>query len=393
MRALENVATAHLILADSYRDLALRYLEDARTETPASSATRTTPGRQVRGSAEAAPRHHPGEVAAAFFQLSLDEYREALARDPTNTPALNQFARAFWQWRLAAADGVLSREPTLAHAREAEWNARRAVSIVEAKLGRASASLVLSDRSRDAQGKLAGAVPAHLHPPAATALGSLGAVLLAQARAARSPGGARLRPGARARAPDVRRRPLDARPRVAVRCVPGVPEPTFRGGPAGRAGARRSRRRPRRGSRTSAPCARRRPSPWTACGSASAREKGGPLPVARTSTTSLEVCRQDWLGLASEREGQIRYALRRGGAPRAATICADAWACGCRSSPVRRRPCTFASGEVAWSASVSRRRRRPSSGARMSSRWPRRRAGSTTSSSSRARTVGRCRCP
>jgi tetratricopeptide (TPR) repeat protein len=309
MRALENVATAHLILADSYRDLALRYLEDARTETPTSSATRTTPGRQVRGSAEAAPRHHPGEVAAAFFQLSLDEYREALARDPTNTAALNQFARAFWQWRLAAADGVLSREPTLAHAREAEWNARRAVSIVEAKLGRAAASLVLSDRSPDAQGKLAGVVPAHLHPPAATALGSLGAVLLAQARAHEA---LDVLGSAQALAPE---HPMfdDVRWMLghALLC----------------AASREFRADFPRGSRgpgwreTITPMAAARLEDIGALRQEAAvalhrvREQertreGRPLTGRTDVTTSLEVCRQDWLGLASEREGQIRYALR-----------------------------------------------------------------------------------
>ena len=359
MRALENVATAHLILADSYRDLALRHLEDVRTEAPAYSATRTTPGRQARGSAEAAPRHHPGEVAAAFLQLSLHEYREALERDPTNTAALNQFARAFWQWRLAAADRVLSREPTLAHAREAEWNARRAVSIVEAKLGRTSARLVVPDRSRDAQDQLARVVPKHTP---STGRDRPGQPRRGPARAgarARSPGGARLRPGARARAPDVRRRPLDARPRVAVRCVPGVPDRLPAEVPP--SGLARHAHADGRGAAR----AHRRPAPG---GGRRTRPRAGAPAHARRAALCRSHGRHDVAGgvppgLARTRQrarGQaIRYVLREEEPASAATLCADAWACGCRGSPVKR-PCTFACGGGAWSASVSRRTRTPS---------------------------------
>jgi len=75
------------------------------------------------------------------------------------------------------------REPGIAHAREAEWYARRAVAMVEAKLDGASPSLIVVDRfDRDARSALTRSVPENLRAPAADALGSLGSVLLAQAR-------------------------------------------------------------------------------------------------------------------------------------------------------------------------------------------------------------------
>ena len=171
MRALQNVSAAHLGLADSYFHQGLRYLARARSGVAPSPSG---PG--------AAPQPEPGQVAATFFQLALEEYREALKRDPTSATALIQFARVFWEWRQGAADKVLPREPLLAHAREAEWNARRAVAMVEAKLDGASAGLIVPDRSEGAQKQLAASVPPHIRPPAAVALASLGSVLLGQAR-------------------------------------------------------------------------------------------------------------------------------------------------------------------------------------------------------------------
>jgi hypothetical protein len=322
MRALQNVAAAHLILADSYRDLALRHLEDVRTEAPAATATRTTPRKQARGAAEAAPRNHPGEVAAAFLQLSLDEYQEALKRDPTNTVALNQSARAFWQWRLAAADGVLSPEPTLAHAREAEWNARRAVSIVEAKLDRTSPRLVVSDRSGNAQGQLVRAVPKHLHPPAATALGSLGAVLLAQARAHEA---LEVLVSAQALAPE---HPMfdDVRWMLghALLCAASREFQTD---------FPKESRGPRwRDTITPAAAARLeeigalRQEAAVALDRVRERQRtreGRPFAGRTDVTTSLDVCRQDWLGPAIEREGRghIRYVLRQEARERRTSLC------------------------------------------------------------------------
>ena len=191
MRALKNVAAAHLSLADSYRDQARRHLDDTPRGVSASNPVGAVPGTEGRDPPGAPARAHSDQVAAAFFRLAFDEYREALGRDPTSAAALNRSARVFWEWRLAAADKIRPREPSLEPgldlAREAEWNARRAVSMVEAKLGRASAWLVVADRSDKAQlqqhlQQLAAAVPRYLHPPAATALAGLGAVLLAQAR-------------------------------------------------------------------------------------------------------------------------------------------------------------------------------------------------------------------
>ena len=172
MGALENVSAAHLSLADSYRDQALRYLERARfgVQTPSPAK----PG--------AAPGSEPGEISATFFELALDEYGEALGRDPTSATALLQFARVFWEWRQGAADKVLPWGPRLAHARDAEWYARRAVAMVETKLDQVPHGLIVADRSDAAQKKLAQSVPSHLRPPAAVALASLGSVLLGQAR-------------------------------------------------------------------------------------------------------------------------------------------------------------------------------------------------------------------
>ena len=172
MRALENVSAAHANLADAYAELGTRYLERARSGSAPQSAS----------GAEVSPE--PGQIAASFFQLALDEYRETLKRDPTSATALMQFAHVFWEWRQAAADRVVPREPGIAHAREAEWYARRVVAMVEAKLDGASSSLIVVDRSdKAARGALIRSVPENLRPPAAHALASLGSVLLAQARA------------------------------------------------------------------------------------------------------------------------------------------------------------------------------------------------------------------
>ena len=203
----------------------------------------------------------------------------------------------------------MPREPALAHAREAEWNARRAVAMVEAKLDRATPGLIVADRSEVAQQQLADSVPPHLRPPAAFALASLGSVLLGQARPHEALGVLGVRRDARARAPDVRRRSLDARPGTALcrrrgsgartsrpRCA--VPDPNWRDANSPQLEAIDALRqeaavvldRVRNHER--------------------ARE-GRPFAGRTDIAGSLNACRGDWLGTASEQEGRIRYTLKQ----------------------------------------------------------------------------------
>ena len=101
--------------------------------------------------------------------------RRARRRSPSSPACSGSGARG-------RRTSFVPREPRLAHAREAEWNARRAVAMVEAKLDRATQGLIVADRSEAVLRELADSVPPHLRPPAAFALASLGSVLLGQAR-------------------------------------------------------------------------------------------------------------------------------------------------------------------------------------------------------------------
>jgi tetratricopeptide (TPR) repeat protein len=296
MRALGNVSTAHLALADSYRDEALRYLERARLAAQAARPPGT----------EAAAQRQPGEIAAAYFSLALDEYREALKRDPTSAAALTQFARVFWEWRQGVADRALPVEPLLEHAREAEWNARRAVAMVEAKLDRAPHGLIVADRSANAQQALTDSVPPHLRPPAATALASLGSVLLGQARPHEALG---VLTSARTLAPE----------------HPAYDDVRWMLGQALLCAASRE-------WRTDFPLeARRKDDSWRdrpelqdidTLRQDAARvldrvrdhervREGRPFAGRTDITGASNVCRRDWLGPASEREGRIQYVLKQ----------------------------------------------------------------------------------
>ena len=147
MRALENVSAAHVNLADAYFDWGPG-ISSARD--PAALPER----RRHRGVAGA------GTDRGELLPARARRVRETLKREPTSATALMQFSRVFWEWRQAAADRVVPREPGIAHAREAEWYARRAVAMVEAKLDGASSSLIVVDRSdRDARGALTRSVP------------------------------------------------------------------------------------------------------------------------------------------------------------------------------------------------------------------------------------------
>jgi tetratricopeptide (TPR) repeat protein len=298
MRALRNVSTAHLGLADSYRDQALRYLDRARFKAQVPSAAGT----------EATPQPEPGQIAATFFQLALDEYREALSRDPTSATALTQFARVFWEWRQGAADKVLPQQPRLAHAREAEWNARRAVAMVEAKLDRAPRGLIVANRLEAAQQELANSVPPHLRPPAAVALASLGSVLLGQARPHEAIG---VLASAETLAPehpafdDVRWMLGQALLCAAAREWRSYfPVEVRRGDPDWR-----DKNRPRIEAidalRQEATVVLDRVRDHER-----ARE-GRPFAGRTDIAGSLNACRGDWLASVSEQEGRIRYALKQ----------------------------------------------------------------------------------
>jgi tetratricopeptide (TPR) repeat protein len=296
MRALGNVSTAHLVLADSYRDEALRYLERARLAAMA---------RRPEGTEAATPRE-PGQIAAAYFSLALDEYREALKGDPTSATALTHFARVFWEWRQGAADKVLPLEPRLAHAREAEWNARRAVAMLEAKLDRAPHGLMTTDGPGVARQEVVDAVPPHLRPSAATALASLGSVLLGQARPHEALG---VLASARTLAPEhptfddvrwmlgqallcaaskewrsefppeVRRKDDSWRDRPELQAIDTL-----------RQDAARVLDRVQEHERV---------------------REGRPFAGRTDVTGASNACRRDWLGPASEREGRIQYVLKQ----------------------------------------------------------------------------------
>jgi tetratricopeptide (TPR) repeat protein len=296
MRALRNVSTARLALADAYREEALRYLDRSRLDAPAA---------RPAGTEAAAPRES-GQVAAAYFSLALDEYREALKRDPTSAAALTQFARVFWEWRQGAADKLLPMEPRLAHAREAEWNARRAIAMVEAKLDRAPHGLIVADRNEAARQELVDAVPPHLRPPAATALASLGSVLLGQARPHEAVGALA---SAAALAP----------------AHPAFDEVRWMLGQALLCAASRE-------WRTEFPLeVRQRDDNWRDRPELQAIDalrqnaavvlnrvrdhervrEGRPFAGRTDVTGASNACRRDWLGPASEREGRIQYVLKQ----------------------------------------------------------------------------------
>jgi tetratricopeptide (TPR) repeat protein len=294
MRALGNVSTAHLALADSYRDEALRYMERARLSARAPRPAGTEAARQ------------PGEIAAAYFSLALHEYGEALKRDPTSAAALTQFARVFWEWRQGVADEALTVEPLLEHARDAEWNARRAVAMVEAKLERAPHGLIATDRSAKAQQALTDSVPSHLRPPAATALASLGSVLLGQARPHEALG---VLASARTLAPE----------------HPAYDDVRWMLGQALLCAASRE-------WRTDFPLeVRKKDDSWRdrpelqdidTLRQDAARvldhvrdhervREGRPFAGRTDITGASNVCRRDWLGQASQREGRIQYVLKQ----------------------------------------------------------------------------------
>ena len=296
MRALENVATAHVNLADSYFDLGARYLERARS----GSARLPAPGTE--------PQPEPGQIAARFYGLALDEYREALKRDPTSATALIQFSRVFWEWRQAAADRAVPREPGLSLAREAEWYARRAVAMVEAKLDSPSRGLIVADRSEEAQKTLVASVPANLRPPAATALASLGSVLLGQARAHEALG---VLGSAQALAPehpafdDVRWMLGQALLCAASRQWRADLSQEVRQGDPNWRETHRPQLDAIEGLRQEAAAALDR-----VRDSERARE-GRPF-AGRTDTAgALNVCHVDWLTTMSEQQGQMRYSLKQ----------------------------------------------------------------------------------
>jgi tetratricopeptide (TPR) repeat protein len=298
MRSLRNVSTAHLGLADSYRNEANRYLERAKREAQAARPA----------GAEAPASGEPGQIAVAYFSLALDEYREALNRDPTSSEALNQFARVFWEWRQGAADKLLPLEPRLAHAREAEYHARRAVAMVEAKLDRATQGLIVADRSETAQRELADSVPPHLRPPAAKALASLGSVLLGQARPHEAIG---VLASATTLAPehpefdDVRWMLGQALLCAAAREWRwDFPIALRRGDPNWRE-TNRPQLEAIDAIRQEAAVVLDRVHDHER-----ARE-GRPFAGRTDIAGSLNACRGDWLAAASEREGRIRYALQQ----------------------------------------------------------------------------------
>ena len=306
MRALKNVAAAHLTLADSYQGQALRLLDDARFGVTRSGSGGVTRGTESRPAPGTPSKSGPGPIAAGLFQLAFEEYREALGRDPTSAAALNQFARVFWEWRRAAADKLLSEElePTLAQAREAEWNARRAVAMVEAKLEakreRPAAGLIVADRTEDLQKQLS-SVPSHLRPIAATALGGLGAVLLAQARPHEAVG---VLASAQTLAPQHPRFD-DVRSMLgqAILCAASREFRQLR-----QSGDQHWRESPQfdristRRQEGAAVLERVREHQRT--------REGRPFASRADFARSPDVCRDDWLEAASKREGPTRYVLK-----------------------------------------------------------------------------------
>ena len=193
------------VLADSYRDQALRYLERAAAPGPALPAERRR-----------RPSRSRGRSRRPSSSLALDEYREALERDPTSATALTQFARVFWEWRQAAADrsapgarvwptrGRRSGTP----AARSPWSRPSSTARPQPDPGRSLArprGRSWPIRSR----RTFGSPPRSPWPASARCCSAR--------PGPRGPRGPRVRRGARARAPGVRRRPLDARPGVALR--------------------------------------------------------------------------------------------------------------------------------------------------------------------------------
>ena len=175
MRALENVSTAHLVLADSYRDQALRYLERARLRGPARRPARRRPrlrrgptrGRSRRPSSSSRPRRVPG--GAEPRPDERDGAHPVRARVLGVAPGGRGQDRAPGSRVGPRAGGGVERPSRRRHGRgQARPRDRRAWSWPIARRSRSS--------------RLADSVPPHLRPPAAFALASLGSVLLGQAR-------------------------------------------------------------------------------------------------------------------------------------------------------------------------------------------------------------------
>ena len=174
MRALESEAASRWNLAESYRHAARGHLASAANPVGRAAA---------RPSRKDPERRPHAALAAAYFGLALSEYQATQEQDPTNFDALNRYAHVFWEWRHGEADGTLPAGPGLAQARQAEANARKAITMIEAKwvkpVGQgspgASSGMAVNDPLDDS-------LPKHLRPTAATAYASLGAVLVAQTR-------------------------------------------------------------------------------------------------------------------------------------------------------------------------------------------------------------------
>jgi hypothetical protein len=176
MQALAGEAASRWNLAESYRLAAGRYLAKAGDPVGRAGdrASRNDPERQ---------RHTV--LAAAYFSLALFEYGATQERDPTNFAALNRYAHVFWEWRQGEAgeDEVLPARPRLAHARQAESSARKAIAMIEAKrLKLVDWAPPGASPGMDVSDPLDESLPRHLRPSAATAYASLGAALVAQTR-------------------------------------------------------------------------------------------------------------------------------------------------------------------------------------------------------------------
>jgi tetratricopeptide (TPR) repeat protein len=192
MRSLESEAASRWNLAEDYRDEARRHVREA--------------ARQAGPGGTEPARKRESTLAAAYFGLALSEYQATLDRDPTNFDVLNRYASVFWDWRRAEAAKIVDEGPSLAQARTAESNARRAIAMIAGKQvrvadrgqgesgrpGPGSAQVVPAAQVEPAGstpgpgGSATGAPGAqtarHLRPATATALASLGAVLVAESR-------------------------------------------------------------------------------------------------------------------------------------------------------------------------------------------------------------------
>ena len=300
MRALENVSAAHLGLADSYAERGLRYLERARPVRALQSAVR-------RRGCSGRSRGRSRRASSSSPSTSTGRRSE---RDPTSATALIQFARVFWEWRQAAADKVVPREPAIAHAREAEWYARRAVAMVEAKLDGASSGLIVADRSgKDAQGALdqvRSGAPSRLPPPS--------------------------RWRASARCSSRRRGPHEALGVLASAETLAPEHPAFddvrwmlgqallcaasrewradfsRGAPGG---PRTGGRRPARSWMRSMASGRRPRSSLDRVREHERAREGRPFAGRTDIAGPINVCRWDWLAEVSRQEGENRYSLKQ----------------------------------------------------------------------------------